>query len=597
MTLQKHKGKFGIAAKVALVNGLCISVCLAVAVFIVITLERDLTSEMIDDQVEQINAELLLQEQEMTAVVEKNIQKNAAILNAVSAVPLYDFDQEGVMQAIVPYLDNEAILAITVSDTSQPFSSAWRENGKIVTDTSLPSSLTFQESQKLALETVLDGEKVGKLTVIYTDKAVKEKIEDKRTQAQSRINAVREQTNNRIMDAILSQALIMCIVVIVLIGTVSITLKKIVITPLSKVSNVIRLLAQGDVNIQVDTNGQDEIGQVLLDLDSMKDVLKRRAILSDTIATGDLTVEVKVESDKDVLGNALHSMTQNLNKTIGDVNTATELITSRSGQVSSSSQSLSQGATEQAASIEEISSSMTQMASQTRTSAENAEQANQLAAEARNAAKNGDRQMQEMVGAMEQINEAGQNISKIIKTIDEIAFQTNLLALNAAVEAARAGQHGKGFAVVAEEVRNLAARSAKAASETAELIEGSVAKTRRGSTIVNGTAESLQEIVESITKVTDLVGEIAMASNEQAEGIDQVNQGLTQVDQVTQSNTAIAEEAASAAEELSGMAVQLQQLVTQFKLKNIAKNESFSIEAETTVDQRTISFDEHAWGA
>lgn len=296
--------------------------------------------------------------------------------------------------------------------------------------------------------------------------------------------------------------------------------------------------------------------------------MQRRFRLANAIASGDLTNDVIVESSQDVLGIALQKMSESLNRTIGNVNAATDLIAVRSDQVSFPSQNLSQGATEQAASIEEISASMTQMASQTRTNAENATQANHLAAEARKTAETGDRQMKEMVAAMDEISDAGQNISKIIKTIVEIAFQTNLLALNAAVEAARAGQHGKGFAVVAEEVRNLSARSAKAASETAELIEGSVSKTERGSIIASATAASLQEIVSAIIKVTDLVGEIATASNEQAEGISQVNQGLGQADQATQKNTAISEESAAAAEELSAMATQLKQLVAQFNLSN-----------------------------
>ena len=162
--------------------------------------------------------------------------------------------------------------------------------------------------------------------------------------------------------------------------------------------------------------------------------------------------------------------------------------------------------------------------------ADNAAKANQLATHAKDAAEKGNRQMVQMVAAMEDIDASGQNISKIIRVIDEIAFQTNLLALNAAVEAARAGKHGKGFAVVAEEVRSLAARSAKAARETAELIEGSVGNTQHGKRIADETAEALKDIVDGVSKVTDLVSEIAAASDEQAGGIEQINQGLGQID-------------------------------------------------------------------
>jgi methyl-accepting chemotaxis protein len=286
-------------------------------------------------------------------------------------------------------------------------------------------------------------------------------------------------------------------------------------------------------------------------------------------ASGDLTAYVTgdYKGDHQLLKNALNDTLDSLNDILGQVATAADQVASGARQVSDSSQALSQGATEQASSLEQITASMTEMSGQTKQNAENATQANQLANASRANAEKGNQLMQEMVKAMADIDESSQSISKIIKAIDEIAFQTNLLALNAAVEAARAGVHGKGFAVVAEEVRNLAARSAKAAKETTEMIEGSIKKVNLGSDIAKKTADALVEIVSGVGKVTDLVGEIAAASNEQAQGIGQVNQGLNQLDQVTQQNTSSAEESAAASEELSGQANQLKQTISRFRLR------------------------------
>jgi len=307
----------------------------------------------------------------------------------------------------------------------------------------------------------------------------------------------------------------------------------------------------------------EELGSII---SALSKNLNEKEEIALRIADGDLTVDVPIASDKDVLSIAMKKMADSLRQIIGHLKTAGEEIAAGAAQVSDASQTLSQGATEQASSLEEINSSMEEMASQTKVNAESASEADKLAREARQAAEDGNDQMQRMVGAMGEIDQSSQNISKIIKVIDEIAFQTNLLALNAAVEAARAGKHGKGFAVVAEEVRDLAARSSKAAKETATLIENSVAKTQNGSALANETAEKLNKIVGAIGKVTILVEEIAAASNEQALGISQVNKGLNQIDHVTQRNTANAEESAAASEELSGQAAGVQNLLTRFRI-------------------------------
>ncbi len=230
-------------------------------------------------------------------------------------------------------------------------------------------------------------------------------------------------------------------------------------------------------------------------------------------------------------------------------------------QVSTSSQSLAQGATEQAAALTQTSSAMEEMGSMTRKNAETAREASTLSSEAQKAASRGNDAMSRMNGAINQIQRSASETAKIIKVIDEIAFQTNLLALNAAVEAARAGEAGKGFAVVAEEVRNLAMRSADAAKNTASMIEESVNSSKNGVTISTEVAKMLQEITGSTTKVNALVGEIAAASREQSIGIEQMATAMAQMDKVTQTNALSAEQSASASEALEQQAEQVSVVV------------------------------------
>jgi methyl-accepting chemotaxis protein len=236
-------------------------------------------------------------------------------------------------------------------------------------------------------------------------------------------------------------------------------------------------------------------------------------------------------------------------------------VSSASGHISSASQSLAEGASEQAASLEEASSSLEELASMTKRNAESSEEARKVANEARKVADTGTKDIEVMLTAMDSIKTSSDQISKIIKTIDEIAFQTNILALNAAVEAARAGESGMGFAVVAEEVRNLAQRSAVAARETAEKIEGAIANTQRGVEISDKVAATLKEIVVKVRRVDELVSEVASASHEQSRGLEQLNTAVSQMDKVTQSNAASAEESAGAAEELSAQANALDDVV------------------------------------
>ena len=221
-------------------------------------------------------------------------------------------------------------------------------------------------------------------------------------------------------------------------------------------------------------------------------------------------------------------------------------------QVSSSSQSLAEGTTEQAAGLEETSSSMEEMSSMTRQNAEHAQEANTLMKQAEQITGKANEVVAELTGAMKEISRSSEDTSKIIKTIDEIAFQTNLLALNAAVEAARAGEAGAGFAVVAEEVRNLAMRAAEAARNTAGLIEGTVKKVGHGATLVEKTNIAFTELSNASSKVGKLVAEITAATHEQAQGIDQINRAVAEMDKVVQQNAANAEESAAAASELDG---------------------------------------------
>ncbi len=355
--------------------------------------------------------------------------------------------------------------------------------------------------------------------------------------------------------------------VLVVLAIILYLLASSIASPLSKAKVLAETIGKGDLSQRLEVKSGDESGLLAQALNGMADNLERKAQLAKNIAANDLTDDVEVTSDRDVLGLALKHMSENLNKVLGAVRHSAVDVDASSGQVSAASEALAQGSTSQAASLEEISSSLTEITSQTKENAANAARANKMAGAVRGNAEQSQHDMDAMTSAMAEVSDASAAIAKIIKVIDEIAFQTNLLALNAAVEAARAGQHGKGFAVVAEEVRNLASRSAKAAQETAALIEGSVHKVGNTNQLVGQAAESLKGVVKGIDDMAKLIDSIAEASEVQSSGLVEINQALHLVDSVTQQNTASAEETSAAAHELSSQAATLNQLISVFRFR------------------------------
>lgn len=359
-------------------------------------------------------------------------------------------------------------------------------------------------------------------------------------------------------------------IILTLILSISIILG--ITRPIAEIENAVKKMAEGNMHSEVTYKSKDELGMLA---ENLRFVLKTLAgyishICSrlDSLSTGDLTVKM----DMDYLGefeSIKRSGTQiieTLNDTFGQMHMAAEQVSSSSGQVSSGAQVLSEGATEQANSVEELVVTLNTLSEQVTQTAGKSQDINRLILETAQEVNDSNVKMEAMMEAMTKINSCSNDIEKIIKVIEDIAFQTNILALNASVEAARAGEAGKGFAVVADEVRSLASRSAEAANDTNELIGNTRIAVIEGNKIAEGTQKSLLAVMASTQQIESSMAHITEASDMQAEELQQVTLGIDQISSVVQTNAATAQESAAASEELSAEAASLKQLVDQFTL-------------------------------
>ncbi len=459
-----------------------------------------------------------------------------------------------------------------------------RESNKILEAKEISDSLVPTEQS--AIKAVESNDKSTAQSIIFgssyinsqerMDSLINEFQEDIVNRSNSEIVEVKKELQSLILRTIFILSLL---IILTIIEYIVIKLK--IVIPINKVEEHFSRIASGDLRTSIDVEeSKSEIGMLVGSVKKMQSMLLNYIDLIDStltsIAKGDLRVEIDQEfiGDFKSIKKSLESIINSFNSDFSEINLSAEQVASASEQVAAGAQALSQGATEQASSVEELASTINEISDGIKKCADSASLACEVSDQSALQVGFGSRCMDDMMTSMGEISEKSSEISKIIKTIDEIAFQTNILALNAAVEAARAGQYGRGFAVVADEVRSLAGKSAKAAQNTAILIEEAIKTVENGVKIAKETANALDLVVNGVEKTTNYINGISSSVHSQEVAITQILSGIEQISIVVQMNSATAEESAAASEEMSAQAQILKELVEKFHLKESEIRES-----------------------
>lgn len=549
--------------KESLILGFGITIIVSVAIIIASLMMTNSLSKGYQNIINiQVRAnELVRQSRVDTNLAARNVRE-AVMVDTINAAPLQSKAEESMQQlsrdlaTLKEIYPNDNLVTNYINASNE-----WQTEAKLIL--SLNSAGRREEAVTHIVEVC--SPKLAELA------AVAEELDTVLTVAKN--DAIAKQERMVLLSIVLIAVVMVIATIIVVI--IAIKLIKGIVEPTTQVRNALVGFSEGRLNIPVDYESKNELGDMCAALRTSQHVLTE--VISDEcrileeMAKGNFDVNTKDESiyvgALSSVYQSIQTISQNLSDALSQIEQSADQVASGADQVSTGAQALAQGATEQASAVEELSATIAEISHNSQNNARNSEEAMKHSQDAGQQLTESSKYMQEMVQAMEKISDSSEEIGKIIATIENIAFQTNILALNAAVEAARAGSAGKGFAVVADEVRNLASKSDQAAKATKDLIERSINAVKEGNEIVKSVSDSLDKTVESASLVVESVQMITKAAEEESEAITQVTEGIDQISSVVQTNSATSEQSAAASEELSSQAALMKDLMARFKLR------------------------------